>query len=69
MELKEKIKSKVDQLDLEDLKLVDELLDSLNKKQETKKSSYPDKPPFYDVIRLLGPKGLTTADIIRNRNE
>lgn len=69
MKLKEKIKSKVDQLGIEDLKLVDELLDTLHKKQTSKKSLYPEKAPFYDVIKLLGSKGLSTEDIIKGRNE
>jgi hypothetical protein len=69
MQLKEKIKSKVDQLTLEELKLVEELLESLDKKHAPRKIRYSDKPPFDEVIKLLGPKGLTTQDINLERNE
>jgi hypothetical protein len=69
MDLKEKIKSIVDQLRLEELKVVEKFMDSLHKRHASKKSKYSDKPPFEEVIKLLGPKGLTTLDINLGRNE
>lgn len=69
MELKEIIKSKVDLLNLEELKLVEEFLDSIHKKKVTKKRPSTDQPLFNDAIKLLGPKGLTTFDINHDRKD
>lgn len=69
MKLKDKIKSKVDQLGKEDLEMIEELLDSLEKQKAAEKELSKDRPPFRDVIELLGPKGLTTKDILEGRSE
>jgi hypothetical protein len=69
MKLKDKIKSKVDQLGKEDLEIIEKLLDSLEKQKAAEKEASKDRPPFMDVIELLGPKGLTTKDILEGRSE
>jgi hypothetical protein len=69
MKLKDKIKSKVDQLGKKDLEMIEKLLDSLEKQKATEKEIEKNRRPFVDVIELLGPKGLTTKDILEGRSE
>lgn len=70
MKLKEKIKSKVDQLEAAELRQVDILIDSLKKKRglEKKKGGSEDTA-FLTVIELMAPKFLTSEDILSGRQE
>src|SRR5690606_2750108 len=64
MKLKERIKSKVDQLEASELRVVDILIDSLAKRRtrEIEKSS-SDRFAFLKVIELMDPNFLTSDDI------
>ena len=70
MKLKESIKSKVDQLEASELRVVDILIDSLTKRRirEIEEDS-SDRFAFLKVIELMGPNFLTSDDISRERED
>ena len=70
MKLKESIKSKVDQLEASELRVVDILIDSLTKRRtrEIERSS-SDRFAFLKVVELMGPSFLTSDDIDRERQD
>jgi len=64
------IKSKVDQLDASDLRIVGMLIDSLKgRRKKRKKKAMSNTPPFLNVIHLIGPGVLTSDDIHKGREE
>ena len=70
MKIKEYIKSKVDTLELDDLRLIEVLIESLSEKRKVRSRKKLDKSPVYlDIIRLLQPAGLTSKDIQVERDE
>lgn len=70
MQTKEKIKSKVDQLDPTELRIIDLLIDSLSRNRKDRRQKTNAKKQYYeDVISLLGNTGLSTNDINTEREE
>lgn len=70
MKLKENIKSKVDQLEASELRVVDILIDSLAKRRTREiEESSSDRSAFLKVIELMGPNFLTSDDISRERQD
>jgi hypothetical protein len=69
MKLKETIKSKVDQLDASDLRIVEMLIDSLKGRRKKEGKKLCQIPPFLKVINLIVPGVLTSDDIHKGRQE
>ena len=68
MKLKEKIKLKVDKMEAAELRQVDILIDSLEKKRSLgKKKGRKEDMAFLTVIELMAPKFLTSEDILSGR--
>jgi hypothetical protein len=70
MRLKENIKSKVDTLNPNDLRLVQMLIDSLSDKRKIRVGQPSTiKPVYLELIKLMKPAELTSYDIDSGRNE
>jgi hypothetical protein len=70
MKLKENIKSKVDTLNPNDLRLVQMLIDSLSDKGKVKTGQPSDTKQIYlEIIKLMKPAQLTSYDIDSGRSE
>lgn len=70
MNLKESVKTKVDQLDHRDLRIVYLLIDSLSGRKKPGKSKRDAHQKYYEkVIQLLGNTGLSSNDINTGREE
>jgi len=70
MRIRESIKSKVDELDAHDLRIVDLLIDSLkSKRKPSRRRIKTDQKPYEKVISLLGGIGLSSEDIDEVRQE
>lgn len=70
MKLKEKIKSKVDKMEAAELRQVDILIDSLEKKRSLeKKTGRTEDMAFLTVIELMAPNFLASEDILSGRQE
>jgi len=70
MTTKEKILSKVNLLDSNELRVVEQLIDSLSRKREKRKQKATDvTKPYNDVIKILGSSGLTSEDINKERQD
>lgn len=70
MTLKENIKSKVDKLDANDLRIVNLLINSLtNRGRIRKPHSLRKKSSFMEVIKLMEPFSLSTDEILKERSE
>lgn len=70
MQTKEKIKSKVDQLDPTELRIIDLMIDSLSRNRKHRKHKNNTKKRYYeDVISLLCNTGLSANDINAEREE
>ena len=70
MQTKEKIKSKVDQLDPTELRIIDLMIDSLLRNRKGRRHKTNSKKRYYeDVISLIGDTGLSAKDIIIEREE
>lgn len=70
MKIRESIKSKVDELDTHDLRIVELLIDSLKRKRKpTRRRIKTDQKPYEKVIKLIGGMGLSSEDIDELRQE
>jgi len=70
MKLKENIKSKVDKLNYRELRIVEQLIDSLTHEEVTGEKTPAASVGHYNkVIELLGENGLSTKDIDQGRKE
>lgn len=70
MKIKEYIKTKVDTLEPDDLRLIEVLIESLSEKRNMRSRKKTDKTPIYpEIIRLLQPAGLTSKEILEERDE
>jgi len=70
MTTKEKILSKVNLLDSSELRVVEQLIDSLSRKRKKRKQKATDvTKPYNDVIKILGSSGLTSEDIYNERQD
>lgn len=70
MTLKETIKSKVDKLDANDLRIVNLLINSLtNRGRIRKHHSLSKKSSYMEVIKLMEPASLSSDDILNERSE
>jgi hypothetical protein len=70
MKLKERIKSKVDQLDPSELRIVGALIDTLKERRNAAlKDAYVEKDPYLKVIEMMGTNFLTSHDILADRQE
>ncbi len=70
MKIKEKIKSKIDHLEPQDLRKVKLFIDSLTDKRKVNtETTEQDHPPYMDVMKLLGNVELTSGDIHKEREE
>jgi len=70
MKTKESIKSKVDQLNTRELRIVERLIDSLKSRKKIRsKKALEEKPPYKKVIDLIGSPGLVSGDIQKERQE
>jgi len=70
MTLKDNIKTKVDKLNTQELRIIDRLIDTLSKKRKANKHKKPkEELPYKNVIKLLNNKGLTTNDIYYQRED
>ena len=70
MKLKENIKSKVDKLNYRELRIVEQLIDSLTHEEVTGEKTPASTVEHYNkVIELLGENGLSTKDIDQGRKE
>lgn len=70
MELKDKLKTRIDRLDPYELRIVKILIDSLSVKKTNQKSDESlESVYFQEVIELLGTNGLSSFDINLGREE
>ncbi len=70
MELKEKLKTRIDRLDPYELRIVKILIDSLSIKKTNQKFDESLVSEYYqEVIELLGTNGLSSFDIKLGREE
>lgn len=70
MELKDKLKTRIDRLDPYELRIVKILIDSLSVKKTNQKSDESlESVYFQEVIELLGTNGLSSLDINLGREE
>ncbi len=70
MKTKEKILSKVNLLNNNELRVVEQLIDSLSRKRKIKKQKAADvTKPYNEVIKILGNSGLSSEDINNERQD
>jgi len=70
MKTKEKILSKVNMLNHNELKVVEQLIDSLSRKRKIRKQKASEvTKPYNDVIKILGSSGLSSEDINNERQD
>lgn len=70
MNLRENIKSKVDQLDASELKIVGILIDGLSTRNKTEVvECHSDNSPYLKVIELLKLNFMSSTDISMGRQE
>ncbi len=70
MKTKESVKTKIDQLDKKELRVVEAVIDSIRTRQKKRKKTLdPAKPPYKKVIRHLGGSKIGSSDIIQERQD
>lgn len=70
MELRDKIKTRIDRLAPGDLKIINDLIESLSARKRLRKAiKQKSKEHYIEAINLLGGKGLSSHDIITGREE
>ena len=70
MELRDKIKTRIDRLAPGDLKIINDLIESLSARKRLRKAIKQKSKEYYiEAINLLGGKGLSSNDIITGREE